>query len=119
MLEKLQRIALALAPLQRLCLLAIAAMCVIIGLSIFGVSVFAGDAYLVPAFVGLLWLLCLYTFIVCFRWLPARVAPDAARLVRLRAWFARVFYWLLAVTMLGITVAVVLASVRFARIWLA
>ena len=117
MLEKLHRIALALTPLQGVCLLAIAVMCIIVALSVFQISVFAGDAFLIPAFVGLLWFLSLYSFIACFRSLPAKSDPEARRLTRLRSSLARAFYWLIAGLLLCISVAVILVSIRFLRIY--
>lgn len=116
MLERLHRAALALAPWQGLCLLGIAAAGAAVALSIFQVSVFAGDRYLVPAFVALLWLLCLYSFVACFRSLPAAAGPGAGFVTRWRARAARALYWLIAALLLGASLAVVLVSIRFLRI---
>ena len=116
-LEKLHRVALALAPLQGLCLTAVAVLGAIVALSIFEISVFAGDVYLIPSFVGFLWLLALYSFIVCFRSLPPRKGPGAGWSMRLRLLLARGAYWLIAVLLLCVSVSLVLVSVRFLRIW--
>ena len=119
MLEKLHKAALALAPLQPFCLLAVAALCTVFALSVFEISVFAGDTYLIPSFVGVLWLLSLYSFIVCFRSLPAKEDTGAGMLARYRRKVLRGVYWVIALLLLGVTVSVLLVSLRFFNLWFA
>ena len=85
--------------------------------SLFEISIFAGDAYLLPSLTGVFWLLSLYTFIVCFRSLPTP-PPDTGLLARLRARLQRLFYWSIALLLLGISVAVILLTVRFLHVTL-
>lgn len=115
MLERLNRIAMALAPLQRVCLAGVVLFCGVFALSVFDISIFAGDAYLLPALIGLFWLLSLYSFIVCFRSLP-EPPTQTGLLTRLRARLQRLLYWSIALLLLGISVAVILLTVRFIRV---
>jgi hypothetical protein len=112
-LEKLQKAALALAPLERFCLIAVLALCAVFAMSVFEVSLFAGDTYLIPSFVGVLWLLSLYSFIVCFRSLPATVHAREGLLARIRFKLLRAIYWVIAFLLLGVSAAVLVLSVRF------
>ena len=119
MLEKLHKAALALAPLERFSLFAVMVLCTVFAMSVFEISVFAGDAYLIPSLVGVLWLLSLYSFIVCFRSLPAKEDTGAGMLARYRRKVLRGVYWVIALLLLGVTVSVALVSLRFFNLWLA
>ena len=116
MLEKLHKAALALAPLERFSLFAVMVLCTVFAMSVFEISVFAGDAYLIPSLVGVLWLLSLYSFIVCFRSLPAKGDAGAGLFARFRRRLLRGVYWGIALLLLGVTISVLLLSVRFFKL---
>ncbi len=106
-------------PLRPACLIGIAALSAVFGLSVFGVSVFENDTFLIPSLVGVLWLLTLYSFIVCFQTLPAALPAGAGLIERVRQRVRRAGYWAIAVVLLGISGSVVWLSLRFLRVWYA
>lgn len=116
-LEKLQAAARTLSPLQRPSLIAVVALAAVFALSVFEVGAFAGDAYLIPSLVGVLWLLSLYSFIVCFRSLPAGADAGAGWLTRLGRTLLRGVYWLVALVLLGVTASVLWLSLRFFKVY--
>ncbi|MDH3713862.1 MAG: hypothetical protein OET44_08465 [Gammaproteobacteria bacterium] len=115
-LEKLQKAALLLAPLERFSLIAVLALCTVFAMSVFEISIFAGDTYLIPSLVGVLWLLSLYSFIVCFRSLPENDDAQGRLLARIRFKLLRAVYWAIALLLFGVSAGVLLLSVRFFNI---
>lgn len=116
MLEKLQKAALALAPLERFCLFAALVLCTVFAMSVFEISTFAGDTYLIPSLVGVLWLLSLYSFIVCFRSLPAAVDAHGGLLARVRFKLLRAVYWAIAFILVAVSASVLFLSIRFFKV---
>jgi hypothetical protein len=70
------------------------------------------DPLLLPAIVGLLWSLCAALFISTFEAVPQPAGPDLRGWARLRRRAARLWYGLLALAFLGLTVAALLLTRR-------
>jgi fatty acid desaturase len=76
------------------------------------------DRYLMPAALGLLWSVSVYTFIALFRSVPAKPSPDWAFLGRLRRKMTRAWYWLLALLFVCTTAGALFVTVQMLRVWL-
>ncbi len=78
----------------------------------------AGDRYLIPCIIGLLWSLSAYAFIINFRSLPPPAEQGAAVLSRLKRRLQRIWYGLLALLFSTATIAVLIVSYRLLATWL-
>jgi hypothetical protein len=72
----------------------------------------SGDGVLLPAIAGGLWCLCAWLFIDTFAAVPPAPAADLHGWGRLKRQLARLWYLLLALTLLGLTLAVLMLSQR-------
>ncbi|WP_295882495.1 hypothetical protein [uncultured Thiohalocapsa sp.] len=70
------------------------------------------DPLLLPAILGLLWCLCAVVFISTFETVPPAPPADVTGLSRLKRRVARLWYSLLALAFLGLTVAALLLTNR-------
>ena len=118
MINKLQRIAQAIQMLRlpsiSVGLISLASMVVIIFIS----ESHGGDRFIIPSFVGLLWALSTYSFIVTFRAVPEKAIETLGFFSKLKHNIYRGWYWFISVVFLGSTVAVILLTYRMVSIWL-
>jgi len=70
------------------------------------------DQWLSLVLMLLLWCVCVWIFIRIFATVPPPPSTDLRGLARLRAALNRAFHWLLAAVFAGLTVAVVLLTIR-------
>jgi hypothetical protein len=112
LLHRLQDVALWLRPALRPFIglgalsLALAAFLVLFG------DPQTSDPLLLPAIVGMLWCLCAALFITTFESVPPPAGADLRGGQRLKRAVARVWYRLLALAFVGLTVAAILLSQR-------
>ena len=118
MINKLQRIAQAIQMLRlpsiSVGLISLASMVVIIFIS----ESTEGDRFIIPCFVGLLWAMSTYSFIVTFRSVPEKASKTLRFFSKLKHNIYRGWYWFISVVFLGTTVAVILLTYRMVSIWL-
>lgn len=118
MIEKLQRIAQALQMLRLPSIFAgfvsLASIVVIIFIS----KSHEGDRFIIPSFVGLLWAISTYSFIVIFRSVPEKARKNLRFFSKLKHNIHRGWYWFISVVFLGTTVAVTFTTFRMVSIWL-
>ncbi len=118
MIDKLQRIA------QTIQILRLPSIAVgLISLPSIVVIIFTsksheGDRFLIPSFVGLLWAMSTYSFIVTFRSVPEKASKTLGFFSKLKRNIHRGWYWFISVVFLGTTVAVILVTYRMVAIWL-
>ena len=118
MIDKLQRIALAIQFL-RFPSIAVGLLCVTaIVIIIFTSVVHDGDRFLIPSFVGLLWAMDTYLFIEIFRSVPEKADTTLKLFSKLKRNFSRAWYWLVSVVFLGTTLAAIYVTSRMVSIWL-
>jgi len=77
-----------------------------------------GNRYLMPGFIGLIWALVTYSFIVTFRNVPEKADSSQTFAGRMRRRASRGWYWLVALVFLGTTGAALIFTVRLIAIWL-
>ena len=77
-----------------------------------------GNRYLMPSFVGLIWALATYSFIVTFRDVPEKADRSQTFVGRIRRRVSRSWYWLIALVFLGTTGTALIFTVRLMTIWL-
>ncbi|MDP6376274.1 MAG: hypothetical protein QF921_18050 [Pseudomonadales bacterium] len=119
-LERLQCIARPLTPLRYVPLAAAFAFAALFLVSALDIEALRGEAperYTIPALLGVLWSLAIFSFIVSFREVPPPVPQDAGLVARLRVRFARAYYWLLAGSLAFLTFAVAYLSYRLLSVW--
>ena len=85
---------------------------------VFGPVSQQADKYLFPAIVGLLWSLAGYGFIETFRHVPANLGRQSGLALRLRRRLVRLWYWLVALVLVGTTAVVAFLTLRMLTIWL-
>lgn len=118
MIDKLQRIAQAIQILRP-----VSGVLGLICLAVIVVSVFIsesheGDRLILPSFVGLLWAMSTYFFLVAFRSVPEKPDKTMRFSSKLKHNIVRAWYWFIGVIFLGTTVAVILVTFRMVSIWL-
>ena len=118
MINKLQRIAQAIQMLRlpsiSVGLISLVSMVVIIFVS----ESNEGDRFIIPSFVGLLWAMSTYAFIVTFRAVPEKAGKTLRFFSKLKHNIYRGWYWFISVVFLGTTVVVILLTYRMVSIWL-
>ena len=77
-----------------------------------------GNRYLMPSFIGLIWALATYSFIVTFRNVPEKACRSQTFVGRMRRRVSRSWYWLIALVFLGTTGTALIFTVRLISIWL-
>ncbi len=78
----------------------------------------AGDFYLIPSVVSMLWAIATYSFLVSFRSVPHRADSSWGLFRRLKRKIVRVGYWLMAALFVATTVGVMVISYRMLAMWL-
>lgn len=118
MIDKLQRIAQSIQflrlPIVIIGLISLGSIVVIIVDS----KPHEGDRFLIPSFVGLLWALSAYSFIVIFRSIPERASATLSIFNKLKRNFNRGVHWFIGVVFLGTTVFVIFVTYRLVSIWI-
>jgi hypothetical protein len=76
------------------------------------------DRFLIPSFVGVLWAMSTYTFIVTFRSLPEKAGSNLSMFGKLKRHLHRGWYWVLSMVFLGTTVAAIYVTNSMVSIWL-
>jgi len=118
MINKLQRIAKAIQMLRlpsiSVGLISLASIVVIIFIS----ESHEGDRFIIPSFVGLLWAMSTYAFIVTFRSVPEKASKTMTFFSKLKHNISRGWYWFISIVFLGTSVAVIFLTYRMVSIWL-
>lgn len=118
MIDKLQGIAKSIQLLRQpsvvVGLISLASLVVII----FIMAPHQGDRFIIPCFVGLLWAMSTYAFIVTFRSVPERPGRASGVLTRLTLKIKRCWYWFISVVFLCTSVVVIGLTYRMVSIWL-
>ncbi len=78
----------------------------------------AGDRFLIPSIVGLLWSLSGYAFVLNFRSVPESDRERIGVFKRLTYRLHRFWYWLLALLFFATSLALFFISFRMLRLWL-
>jgi len=118
MIDKLQRISQAIQFL-RLPAIAVGFFCLATTiLIILNTNSNDGDKYLIPSFVGVLWAMSTYTFIVTFRSVPEKAGNSLSLFGKLKRHLHRGWYWVINMVFLGTTVAAIYFTNSMISIWL-
>ncbi len=118
MIDKLQRIAQTVQflrlPVIAVGLFCLATMTVII-LNSYSPD---GNRFLVPSFVGVLWAMSAYAFIVTFRSVPEKAGETLRFFSKLRRNLYRAWYWFISVVFLSTTAAAMYLTNSLVSMWL-
>jgi energy-coupling factor transporter transmembrane protein EcfT len=117
-IDRLQRIALAIRFLRLPSMLA-----ALVGLLALFATVLlsrshAGDILVIPAFLGLAWGLSAYAFITTFQAVPDKADRGWGLFARLKRNLRRAWYGLIALLFLAATLLVVFLTYRMSMVWL-
>jgi len=77
-----------------------------------------GDRFLIPSFVGLLWAMSTYTFVVTFRSVPEKAGNNLSFFSKLKRRLHRGWYWVISMVFLGTTVTTIYFTNSMISIWL-
>ena len=117
MLTRLQQFAIRLRPARHL-LLVIAAMAFCgAAYTLVTSRSQAEDLYFIPLLALFAWALMLYAFAMLFLRVPPMPEPGVKFLARVRVRLQRSAYWILAVTMLGVSGFLLLTTWQLATTW--
>jgi len=118
MIDKLQVIAQAIQFL-RLPAIAVGFLCTASTILIIISSISDdGDKYLIPSFVGVLWAMSTYTFIVTFRSVPEKADNSLTVFGKLKRHLHRGWYWVISIVFLSSTLAALIFTKSMISIWL-
>ena len=77
-----------------------------------------GDRFLIPSFVGVVWAMSTYTFIVTFRSVPEKADNSLSFFGRLKRQLHRGWYWVISMVFLSTTLAAIYLTNSMISIWL-
>ncbi len=118
MIDKLQRISQAIQFL-RLPAIAVGFFCLASTILILlSANSNDGDTFLIPSFVGVLWAMSTYTFIVTFRSVPEKAGNSLSLFGKLKRHLHRGWYWVISMVFLGTTLAAIYLTNSMISIWL-
>ena len=118
MIDKLQRISQTIHFL-RLPAIAVGLFCLAtIVVIILNTNSTDGDRFLIPSFVGVLWAMSTYTFIVTFRSVPEKADNSLSMFGKFKRHLHRGWYWVLSTVFLSTTVAAIYFTNSMISIWL-
>ena len=118
MIDKLQRISQAIQFL-RLPAIAVGFFCLATAiLIVLDTNSNDGDDFLIPSFVGVLWAMSTYTFIVTFRSVPEKADNSLSMFGKLKCHLHRGWYWVISMVFLSTTVAAIYFTNSMISIWL-
>jgi len=118
MIDKFQRIS---QSIQRLRLPAIAVgfFCLVTTIAIIlNSNSHIGDRFLIPSFVGVVWAMSTYTFIVTFQSVPEKASNRLSIFGRLKRHLHRGWYWVISMVFLCTTLAAIYFTNSMISIWL-
>ncbi len=118
MLKRLQSWAARLSPLARPLLAVIALVLAGIAVLMVGPESLQREMLLIPALLLFVWLVLVYAFINLFAAVPDVASSDAGLWRRLCVAMQRGFYYLFAMLMAALTVAVVVTTFQLTMAWL-
>ena len=117
MIDKLKKIADAVQFL-RLPSVALGLICVIaITTIIFGSKSQEGNYFAIPSFVGMVWSLNTYSFLVYFRTVPVKSDQSWNFIRRMKRRILRAGYLIMGVLFIVTTIGAIFVSSRMIRIW--
>ncbi len=118
MIDKLQRIAQSIAFL-RTPTIVVGLLCLasIVMIAFTSMS-HEGDRFLIPSFIGLLWAMSTYAFIITFRLVPEKANKTLSFFSKLKRNIYRGWYWFIGVVFLSTTMVVISVIFRMVSIWL-
>ncbi len=76
-----------------------------------------GDVFLIPSFVGTLWAMSTYTFIVTFRSVPEKADSNLGIFGKVKRRLHRSWYWVISIVFLGTTAAAIYFTYSVISIW--
>ena len=119
MLETLSSIASRLRWLRPLVLI-LGLVCLgIFGSSLFDVGYFINEVYLIPSLAGFIWSVLLFIMLNAFVNFPIKPNQKITFFTKIKYWFVRLGYNMLAVIFLLMTVAGLILSFRLFGVWFA
>ncbi len=118
MIDKLQRIAQTVQFL-RLPVIAVGLFC-LATMAVIILNSYSHDAnrFLVPSFVGVLWAISAYAFIVTFRSVPEKAGETLRFFSKIRRNLYRSWYWFISVVFLGTTATAMYLTNSLVSMWL-
>lgn len=116
MLDKLKSIAVKTKPLRPL--FALAAICgfVTFVTTLFKLTAYVHESYLIPSAVSTLWAMFAWVMISSFQSIPD-VNPSLSVVKRLKVRFLRLFFYLLAIGFLILSAFICLVTFRMLGVW--
>lgn len=118
MVDKLHQIAQAMGFL-RLPFVVVGLVCLaFIVVSLFFSRLHAGERFLVPAFIGLLWAVSAFSFIETFRSVPEGAKDGLSLSASIGRRFHRGWYWCISMIFFAATAASLWISYRMLSAWL-
>lgn len=102
------------------CVIIIGLVCLsIFGSSIFDIGFFKEEVYLIPSVAGFFWSVLLFFLLHNFTNIPGKSDKKIAFFKRIKYWFLRLGYRVLATVFLLMTIAGLILSFRLMRVWFA
>ena len=118
MIDKLQKISQAIQHL-RLPAIAVGFFCLATTIVIIlNSNSHVGDRFLIPSFVGVIWAMSTYTFIVTFQSVPEKADNRLSVIGKLKRHLHRGWYWVISMVFLGTTLAAIYFTNSMISIWL-
>ena len=118
MIDKLQNISQAIQYL-RLPAIAVGFFCLVSTIVIIlNSNSHVGDRFLIPSFVGVVWAMSTYTFIVTFQSVPEKADNSLSVIGKLKRHLHRGWYWVISMVFLGTTLAAIYFTNSMISIWL-
>ena len=117
MIDKLQRVSQAIQVL-RLPAIAVGLICLAMTIFILlGPRSDGEERFLIPSFVGVLWSVSTYTFIVTFRSVPKKADDSQSLAGKLLRRVQRGWYWAISIAFVGATMATIYFTNSVISIW--
>ena len=118
MIDKLQRVSQAIQHL-RLPAIAVGFFCLVTMIVIIlNSNSHVGDRFLIPSYVGVVWAMSTYTFIVTFESVPEKADNSLSIFGKLKRHLHRGWYWVISMVFLSTTLAAIYFTNSMISIWL-
>ncbi|MEJ2609730.1 MAG: hypothetical protein P8179_06465 [Candidatus Thiodiazotropha sp.] len=85
---------------------------------VFSSTTHSGDHYLIPSFIGLLWAVSTYAFIVTFRTVPERANNSMSFFGNIKRKLSRGWYWIIGIVFIATTLSSLFLTYRMISIWI-
>lgn len=117
MLESLQKLA---SRIKFLRIPAIGFGILCLALLVWAILISAKDVHnlIMPAFIGLLWAVCSYSFIGVFQSIPQKAATQSGFRKKIVRHILRAWYWMLGWGFIVLTLLVIAITSKLVGIWL-